>query len=364
MLYSFLSEGLLSAELIIVLASISAVFIIIFCIKRGLLFSNQENPIARAPSSSSPLEKHRVDDGRFLTGPVKDLGGGAFSTVREYRLDGIPVAVKIPTRIEYTSMQKHELELLEHMKQIETHPNIITFHCSVEVNDMTWIVMDLMKGTVRDLLDSNPGLSWNTKLSLARQLLGGIAYLHCLSSTRFTRHGIVHQDIKTANLLVDRLTDDPMIKLKITDFGLARQIDLVTAPLLGNVLAEVHHGNVGGTLAYAAPEIYKALCDRKESKKLKSDVFSAGITLWELATGRAPERTITEISQGKFNAFEADKHAAKSDPGYPRSAFFCPIIDKCVKAAPGARYSAKKAFEKVQQIVLEPEKNSTRYYRL
>ncbi|WP_238584606.1 serine/threonine-protein kinase [Legionella worsleiensis] len=291
------------------------------------------------------------------------MGGGSFSTVFQYQLDGNPVAVKIPNTIEFNIMQQHEIKLL---KEANSHPNIIKFHCSLDVGDMRWIIMELMQGTVRDLLNKNSSLSWNTKLSLARQLLEGIAYLHCLTATHFTREGINHQDIKTENLLIDRLTDDPYIKLKISDFGIAKRIDQVTLPLIGNIFAATRKGNVGGTLDYAAPEIYHALCKRNENNELKSDVFSAGITLWEIATGQIPHRTMEEITQGRLNAFDEDKQRnrrvvsssqfskrlTKSEPTYPQSAFFGPVINKCIKKRPRDRYSAREAFEKLQQIDL------------
>lgn len=315
--------------------------------------------------SSTSAEEHQLDDGRVLTGPFKEMGRGTFGAVCQYSLNGRPVAVKIPTGVEYNQMQERELHLLE---QVSTHPNIITLHGSAEIRGMTFIIMDLMAGTVRDLLDSHPRLSWHTKMSLAIQLMQGIAYLHRLNETRFSREAIVHQDIKPANLLVDSLSGSSGTRLKIADFGIAMQMNQVTLPFLGKIYAEIQQGNAGGTLFYVAPEVYTALCQRKASTELKSDVFSAGIVLWEIATGFKPQRTFKEIAKGRLAAFQDEKRdekkrvsssflgipISKQEASYPHSAFFGPVINKCIKPSPMRRYSAREALKTLQDTVIPP----------
>lgn len=310
-------------------------------------------------SSRLPYEKIRLPDGRILEGPDKVLGKGAFGTVCRYHLDSRPVAVKIPGSKEYNELQASEIKLL---KKANPHNNIIKFLGAVEVSGKLWILMELMGGTVRDLLDQKPRLSSKTKMSIAIQMTTGIAHLHKLSSTFFTRAAIVHQDLKPDNLLVDRLDDDPSVAVKISDFGIARQVDEVRLPIFGKISSKLHGGPVGGTFLYMAPEVVNAMVLQRDSCEPKSDIFSLGLILWEIATTKRPNRSQQEIIQGTFQELTDDQKTPKkrvdktaffcasTEPAYPRSSFFGPIIDKCVRARAGDRISANNALERLQQI--------------
>jgi serine/threonine protein kinase len=311
-------------------------------------------------SSRPPYEKIRLPDGRILEGPNKVLGKGAFGTVCCYHLDHRPVAVKIPASKEYNELQASEITLL---KRANPHINIIKFLGEVEVSGKLWILMELMGGTVRDLLDQKPRLSSKTKMSIAIQMTTGIAHLHKLSSTFFTIAAIVHQDLKPDNLLVDRLDDDPSVAVKISDFGIARQVDEITIPIFGKISSKLHEGLVGGTLLYMAPEVVNAVVLRSDNYEPKADIFSLGLILWEIATTKRPNRSQQEIIQGTFQEFTADQKILKkrvgktaffgvpTEPVYPRSSFFGPIIDKCIRARAGDRISASNALERLQQVV-------------
>ena len=310
-----------------------------------------------------PYQKVRMPDGRLLEGPNKVLGHGAFGTVCRYTLDNKLVAVKIPNSSEYNQHQQHELELL---RKANPHINVIKYIDKVEVSRRVWIVMELMNGSVRDLLTKNPGLSSKTKLSIAIQIATGIAHLHNFNSAYFSQQAIVHQDLKPDNLLVDTLNDDPNIKVKISDFGISRQLDQLKLPFFGVISSKLHKGHAGGTLLYTAPEIITAMLAKKECCEPKSDVFSAGIILWEIATTHRPNRTIEEMGKGTFKEFNRDKETGRkrmtnhsffvgttttlSNPTYPKSSFFGPVIDKCIQPKAEDRISARKTLEILQQI--------------
>lgn len=298
-----------------------------------------------------------------LEGPDKVLGHGAFGTVCRYTLNNKSVAVKIPNSLEYNELQQHELDLL---KKANPHPNVIRYIEQVKVSRRVWILMELMQGSVRDLLNNNPGLSSKTKLSIAIQMATGIAHLHNFNSAYFLQNAIVHQDLKPDNLLVDTLSDDPNIKVKISDFGIARQLDQLKLPIFGKISSKLHKGHAGGTLLYTAPEIITAMLKNSECCELKSDVFSLGIILWEIATTCRPHRSREEIKHGTFKEFNRDKDASRrritkqsffggttetlSDPTYPKSSFFGPVIDKCIQPKIDDRISARKTLETLQQI--------------
>mgnify|MGYP003390851455 CR=1 FL=1 len=311
-------------------------------------------------------KKIKLPDGRLLEGPGKLLGKGSFGIVCQYQLDKKLVAVKIPNSREYNALQQHELELL---KKANPHMNVINYIDRVEVDRKIWIVMELMKGSVHDLLVKNPGLSPKTKLSIAIQITTGIVHLHNFNSAYFSREAIVHQDLKTDNILVDRLDDDPKINIKISDFGIARQVNQLTLPIFGKISSKLYKGQVGGTLLYTAPEVINGMVTKRECCEPKSDVYSAGIVFWEVATARRPNRSIQEIHKGTFDEFNRDKNTNRqritktsffgevtetlSEPTYPMSSFLGPIIDKCVQPKIDDRNSANSILKRLQQIELK-----------
>lgn len=316
----------------------------------------------------------KLPDGSGLKGPYKVLGSGAFGTVSEFKLNQTSVAVKRASGAGNNAEQNHEIELL---KAANTHPNIITYLGLAHVESKVWILVELMHGSVRSLLDSTPNLSHATKLSLGIQLFRGLAHLHHVADSdsksirtmTMIREAIVHQDLKTDNLLVNGFLDEPNIQLKISDFGCARRVTHRKLPFVGTrITTKVHEGEMKGTLLYMAPEVIQAALKNKTSCEPKSDVYSAGLILWEIMTGCRPNRSQREICQdGTFNEFSNDKtrHAVRGTkyhvfgqnvgetmvPTYPKSQFFGPAINKCVKSNPNKRDSARQVLNYLENDV-------------
>ena len=142
------------------------------------------------------------------------------------------------------------------------HPNIITIHELGEEKNVPYIVMEYLHGIdVHTLIRQREDFSVDRKIRIIVQLCRGLAYAH--------KSGIVHRDVKPSNVHV--LTED---HVKILDFGIAR---LMTAKSMTT------NGLVLGTIHYMSPEQVKAThVDRK------SDIFSAGIILYELLTFHKP----------------------------------------------------------------------------
>jgi len=103
-----------------------------------------------------------LPNGTRLKGPYRTLGAGAFGTVSEFKLNQTSVAVKQASGAGNNAEQTHEIELL---KSANSHPNIITYIGTVQVESKVWIMVELMRGSVRSLLDINKNLSNQTKLS-------------------------------------------------------------------------------------------------------------------------------------------------------------------------------------------------------
>ena len=260
------------------------------------------------------------------------LGKGAFGVVVLGSLNGRAVAYKKNIKFGVNDLLRNEREV-NFLKKLNSSRYTVDF---INLMDLPIIFMELMAGSVRHLLDKNPNLSWKTKLLIAIQMFEAIDYLHHFSLNSgyfslFFQQPIVHQDIKSDNLLVNTLEDDPNIMVKLCDFGNARQMDQISIPMIGTFCLRWHHGTFGGSRYHAAPEIVRAMLDKTDCCELGSDVFSAGVTLWEIATGERPSRTL-----------------------HPRAGFFSPVIEKCTKSNVKDRISARQALKNLRGIQIGP----------
>ncbi len=156
------------------------------------------------------------------------------------------------------------------------HPNVASVYDVGEQGDMDFLVMELIPGeSLAERLRSGP-LPATHLLPLALQLAEGMAAAH--------EAGIIHRDLKPANVRVT-----PEGRLKIVDFGLARELETPGGSELAATITSA--GTTAGTLAYMAPELLGG--GRADAR---SDVFALGIVLYEMATGRHPYPTESVIA--------------------------------------------------------------------
>jgi serine/threonine-protein kinase len=158
------------------------------------------------------------------------------------------------------------------------HPRVATIYDLVSDSGHDFIVMELVPGrTLKEILDTG-ALPFADVLRLGQQLLLGLAAAHAVQ--------LIHCDIKPSNLKVT-----PAGELKILDFGLARLMPSAgVLDLSEPTLAEFRGA---GTVPYMSPEQF-----RGKAPDERSDIFSAGTVLYEMATGRAafPERNVSELT--------------------------------------------------------------------
>jgi serine/threonine protein kinase len=198
------------------------------------------------------------------------LGSGGFSTVWQARHHAFPdrrVAAKLLHDTTRRELLRQEAECLQGL----SHDGIARA-VGVDVNhDPPYLLVELHQGrTLRELLEATP-LSPDRVEGIFRQLAEALAHAH--------ERGVAHGDLKPENVLVDHLD-----QVKLTDFGLGQQVSSEASLLLSGTLGSKEASPaLAGTLPYMAPEQREG-----QAPDARSDVFSLGILLHELITGRRP----------------------------------------------------------------------------
>ncbi|MCH7825542.1 MAG: serine/threonine-protein kinase [Acidobacteria bacterium] len=161
------------------------------------------------------------------------------------------------------------------------HPNIVTIHSVEEVDDVHFIILELVGGKTLDELIPDGGLSLDQFFDVAIPLTDAIAAAH--------KRGIAHRDLKPSNVMVDE--ED---RVKVLDFGIAKLITDVpedeAATQVGSE-ALTEEGKIVGTVAYMSPEQAEG-----KASDHRTDIFSLGIMLYEMATGDRPFVGDTKLS--------------------------------------------------------------------
>ena len=153
------------------------------------------------------------------------------------------------------------------------HPNIVTIFSVLEDDEHYFFTMELVGGRPLTALIQPGGLPLSEFLRIAVPLADAVGRVH--------EQGITHGDLKPANVVVD---DD---QIKILDFGLAKKKrpQAVKATSVDSTVTLTDTGGISGTLHFLAPELVQG----RETDH-RSDIFSLGVTLYEMATGRQPFR--------------------------------------------------------------------------
>ncbi|XP_057984619.1 nodulation receptor kinase-like, partial [Hevea brasiliensis] len=197
------------------------------------------------------------------------IGEGGFGSVfRGILPDGQEVAVKVrsSTSIQGTREFENELNLLSSIR----HENLVPLLGYCCENDQQILVYPFMSnGSLQDRLNGEAAkrktLDWPTRLSIALGAARGLTHLHT-----FAGRCIIHRDVKSSNILLDQ-----SMNAKVADFGFSKY-----APQEGDSGASLE---VRGTAGYLDPEYYST-----QHLSAKSDVFSFGVVLLEIVSGREP----------------------------------------------------------------------------
>lgn len=204
----------------------------------------------------------RVIGGRYRL--EQPLGTGGMATTylaRDLVLDR-PVAVKILRADSSDAREEARFEREARAAAAVSHPNVVQLYDAGRDGELRYLVMEWVDGgDLARLIRERAPLPVDEAVYLALDVLNGLAAIH--------RAGIVHRDVKPANVLLDRHG-----RAKLTDFGIARRADDPT--LTGPV-------DLLGTAPYVAPERI-----RGQPATAASDLYALGVLLYELLTGRLP----------------------------------------------------------------------------
>jgi len=193
------------------------------------------------------------------------------------------------------------------------HPNIVSVYDTGEENGTYYIVMEYVEGrTLRDIIRSEGPLLPQRAADIGADIAGALAFAH--------RHGVVHRDVKPGNVLIDRAG-----RVKVTDFGIARAGGDVQENL-------TQTGAVMGTATYFSPEQAQG-----GAIDPRSDVYSLGVVLYEMATGRPPFSGDSPVAIAYQHVRETPPPPSSVNADVPPDLEACVL--KCMAKNPANRYA-------------------------
>ncbi|MGB5661504.1 MAG: serine/threonine-protein kinase, partial [Thermoanaerobaculia bacterium] len=211
------------------------------------------------------------------------LGAGGMGEV--YRAEDTTLDREVALKILPPKLAESQERLDRFQREAKTlaaldHPNIVHIYTVEEEDGVRFLTMQLVKGKPLTQLIPKGGMSLERIFEVAIPLADALATAH--------ERGVIHRDLKPANIMV---TDEG--RVKVLDFGLAKLRQEAEAPFATELPTEplTQEGRVLGTMPYMSPE-------QLEGKEIdsRSDVFSLGVVLYEMATGERPFKGDTSAS--------------------------------------------------------------------
>ncbi len=199
---------------------------------------------------------------------------------------------------------------------------VTTYELAEDPNGTLFIVMELLRGqTLLERFQSGGPLPWRRVVAMARAVCDALAEAHAL--------GVVHRDLKPANIHLSRLDDDDQF-VKVLDFGIAKL-------LRGSGIDEsneelTNHNEVIGTFEYISPEQIAG-----DSYSGRSDIYTLGIVMFEMATGSRPFGNLTGPALMATIFSEVARPPSTKLPGLPPA--FDALVLRCLARDPDARYA-------------------------
>ena len=227
---------------------------------------------------------------------LEKVGNGGMATVYKAKCHVLNryVAVKV-LREEFTTDEEFVKRFNTEAQSAAslTHPNIVSVYDVGSEGDLHYIVMELIKGkTLKDIINEDGALSWKWSVNVAIQIASALETAH--------KNNIIHRDIKPHNIII---TEDGIAK--VTDFGIAKAVSNSTITAFGSTIGSVH---------YFSPEHA-----RGGFTDAKSDLYSLGVVLYEMVTGKVPFNADTPVSVALKHMQETPKEPIELNPAVPKS---------------------------------------------
>jgi predicted ATPase len=256
---------------------------------------------------------------------LSPLGAGGMGEVyraRDTRLER-DVAIKVlPERLAADRERLTRFEREARSASALNHPNVVTIYDVGEEGSVFYIAMELIEGkTLRELIADGP-LSLRELLQIGSQAAEGLARAHS--------SGILHRDLKPDNLMV---SEDGFVK--ILDFGLAKASDSGPEPQKTISRELTESGAVMGTVPYMSPEQASG-----RSIDFRSDQFSLGCVLYEMATGKRAFKRDTAAETLAAIIRDEPEPIASLNPRVP--APLCWTVERCLAKDPEQRYASTR----------------------
>lgn len=265
---------------------------------------------------------------------IEKIGNGGMATVYKAKCHVLNryVAIKI-LRDEFTTDEEFikRFEVEAQSAASITHPNIVSVYDVGVDGNLHYIVMELIKGkTLKEIIIEEKGaLPWKWSINIAIQIASALEIAH--------KNSIVHRDIKPHNIII---TEDGIAK--VTDFGIAKAVSNSTITAFGTTMGSVH---------YFSPEHA-----RGGYTDAKSDLYSLGVVMYEMLTGKVPFEADTPVSVALKHMQEEPKIAIEINPNIPRAVN--DVIMKALKKDANLRYqSASSMLFDLKRALKEPTSN-------
>ena len=212
-----------------------------------------------------------------------------------------------------------------------THPNIVSIYDVGHEDNLYFIVMELIQGkTLKQIITEDGVLPWKWSINIAIQIASALEIAH--------KNNIVHGDIKPHNIII---TEDGVAK--VTDFGIAKAVSNSTITAFGTTIGSVH---------YFSPEHA-----RGGYTDAKSDIYSLGVVMYEMMTGRVPFDADTPVSIALKHMQEKPVEPIKLNPSIPYAVN--KIIMKAMQKEVALRYSsATEMLKDLNAALKNPDGNT------
>ncbi|WP_442603903.1 Stk1 family PASTA domain-containing Ser/Thr kinase [Paenibacillus sp. KN14-4R] len=261
------------------------------------------------------------------------IGGGGMALV--YKAQDLLLNRKVAIKV-LREQYIHDEEFIRRFRREAqsaaslSHPNVVSIYDVGQEEDTYYIVMEYVEGkTLNELIKEKAPLQVEEAIGIASQICDALDHAH--------HNEIIHRDIKPHNILIGRNG-----RVKVTDFGIARATTSSSITQTGSVIGSVH---------YFSPEHAKGT-----NAGEKSDLYSLGIVLFQMLTGKLPFRGESPIAVALKHLQEDVASPRSENPLIPQSVEN--VILKALRKRPEERYQSAKQMLNDLETCLSPERRN------